>query len=52
VRPSSAARFLACFRRSSFIRMVVLMHQNISLMHQYVKHRVISQIDNPTIAAQ
>jgi len=37
VRPSSAARFLARCRRSSFILMVVLMHQNISIMHQYVK---------------
>ncbi len=37
VRPSSAARFLACFRRSSFIRIVVLMHQYITWMHQYVK---------------
>ena len=37
VRPSSAARFLACFRRSSFILMVVLMHQYITHMHQYVK---------------
>ena len=38
VRPSSAARFLARFRRSSFILMVVLMHQYVSLMSQYVKH--------------
>jgi hypothetical protein len=37
VRPSSAARFLARCRRLSSILMVVLMHQNISLMHQYVK---------------
>ena len=33
-RPSSAARFLARFSRSSFILMVVLMHQYITLMHQ------------------
>ena len=38
VRPSSAARFLARIRRSSFILMVVLTHQSISLRHQYVKH--------------
>jgi hypothetical protein len=36
VRPSSAACFLARFNRSSFILIVVLMHQNITLMHQYV----------------
>jgi hypothetical protein len=38
VRPSSAARFLARFRRSSFILMVVRMHKYITLMHQYVKY--------------
>jgi len=37
VRPSSAARFLAWLRMSSFILIVVLMHQNISNKHQYVK---------------
>jgi len=38
VRPSPAACFLARFRRSSFILMVVLMHQYITLMHKYVKY--------------
>ena len=42
VRLSSAARFLARFRRLSFILMVVLMHQYITLMHQYVKHLKMS----------
>jgi hypothetical protein len=37
VRPSSAACFLARFNRSSFILIVVLMHQYITLIHQYVK---------------
>ena len=37
VRPSSAARFLARRMSSSFILMVVLMHQDISMRHQYVK---------------
>jgi hypothetical protein len=37
VRPSSAARFLARRRRSSFILTVVLMHRSKSFMHQYVK---------------
>ena len=41
VRPSLAARFFARWRRSSFILTVVLMHQNISAMHQYVKHRMM-----------
>lgn len=36
VRPSFAARFLARFRISSLILTVVLICQNISLMHQYV----------------
>ena len=39
LRPSSAACFFARFNRSSFILMVVLMHQYITLMHQYVKLR-------------
>ncbi len=37
VRPSSTACFLARFKRSSFILIVVLIHQCITLMHQYVK---------------
>jgi hypothetical protein len=37
VRPSSAACFFACFKSSSFILIVVLMHQCITLMHQYAK---------------
>jgi len=37
VRPSCAARFLACLRSSSFILTVVLIHQSISFLHQYVK---------------
>jgi hypothetical protein len=37
VRPSSVACFLARFNRSSFILIVVLMHQYITPMHQYVK---------------
>ena len=37
VRPSSAACFLARFKRSSFILIVVLIHQCNTLMHQYVK---------------
>lgn len=36
VRPCSDACFLARFNRSSFILIVVLMCQNISLMHQYI----------------
>jgi hypothetical protein len=43
VRPSAAARFLARFSKSSFILMVVLMHQYITLMHQYVKQSIMSQ---------
>jgi hypothetical protein len=39
VRPSSAACFLARFHKSSFILIVVLMHQCMTLMHQYVKRR-------------
>jgi len=37
VRPSSAACFLARFKRSSFILIVVPTHQCKTLMHQYVK---------------
>jgi hypothetical protein len=37
VRPSCAARFLARLRSSSFILTVVLIHQSISPVHQYVK---------------
>jgi hypothetical protein len=37
VRPSSAACFFARFNKSSFILIVVLMHQYITSMHQYVK---------------
>jgi hypothetical protein len=37
VRPSSDAFFFARFKSSSLILTVVLMHQSISLEHQYVK---------------
>ena len=37
VLPSSNALFLARFKRSSFILTVVLIHQSIFGMHQYVK---------------
>lgn len=43
VRSSSAARFLARFSRYSFILMVVLMHQYITLLHQYVKQCKMSE---------
>jgi hypothetical protein len=49
VRPSSAARFLARFKRSSFILMVVLMHQYVTPMHQYVKHSIMSWIFNMAV---
>ncbi len=39
VRPSFVARFLARFRRSSLILTVVLIHQSIWYIHQYVKTR-------------
>jgi hypothetical protein len=46
VHPSSAACFLARFRRSSFILIVVLMHQYITLMHQYVKQMNFGALEN------
>jgi hypothetical protein len=36
-RASSAACFFARFNKSSFILIVVLMHQCMPLTHQYVK---------------
>jgi len=43
VRPSPAACFLARFSRSSFILTVVLMHQSISIMHQYVNLTLLNK---------
>lgn|GEM_PF-5741101 len=51
VRPSSAARFLARFSRSSRILIVVLMHQYITMMHKYVKQSIMSQRVNITSVA-
>ncbi len=46
VRPSSNALFLARFKSSSFILTVVLIHQNIFPMHQYVKDVGIVQFQS------